>query len=106
MIRWFFLSNHDGRGAAIAVVLFIAIIPVMVWNVRQFREQRRSDEHRRAAGSAAEEVLPDEASRSARQKELPIGVKRAAGSCASRSSWWSSSGSSRPSACSSRRFRP
>ncbi|HEX4902557.1 MAG TPA: sugar ABC transporter permease [Acidimicrobiales bacterium] len=39
MIRWFFISNHDGRGAAIAVVLFIAIIPVMVWNVRKFREQ-------------------------------------------------------------------
>jgi alpha-glucoside transport system permease protein len=39
MIRWFFVSNHDGRGAAIAVVLFIAIVPVMIWNVRQFREQ-------------------------------------------------------------------
>jgi alpha-glucoside transport system permease protein len=39
MIRWFFISNHDGRGAAIAVVLFLAVIPVMVWNVRQFREQ-------------------------------------------------------------------
>jgi alpha-glucoside transport system permease protein len=39
MIRWFFLSNHDGRGAAIAVVLFLAVIPVMVWNVRRFREQ-------------------------------------------------------------------
>jgi len=39
MIRWFFISDHDGRGAAIAVILFIAIIPVMVWNVRRFREQ-------------------------------------------------------------------
>ena len=39
MIRWFFISNNDGRGAAIAVVLFIAVIPVMVWNIRQFREQ-------------------------------------------------------------------
>jgi alpha-glucoside transport system permease protein len=39
MIRWFFISNHDGRGAAIAVVLFLAVIPVMIWNVRQFREQ-------------------------------------------------------------------
>lgn len=38
MIRWFFLSNHDGRGAAIAVVLFLAVIPVMYWNVRRFRE--------------------------------------------------------------------
>jgi alpha-glucoside transport system permease protein len=39
MIRWFFLSNHDGRGAAIAVVLFLAVIPVMIVNVRRFREQ-------------------------------------------------------------------
>ena len=39
MIRWFFISGHDGRGAAIAVVLFLAVIPVMIWNVRRFREQ-------------------------------------------------------------------
>lgn len=39
MIRWFFISNHDGRGAAIAVVLFAAIVPVMIWNVRRFRAQ-------------------------------------------------------------------
>jgi alpha-glucoside transport system permease protein len=39
MIEWFFVSNHDGRGAAIAVILFLAVIPVMVWNVRRFREQ-------------------------------------------------------------------
>ena len=39
MIRWFFIANHDGRGAAIAVVLFAAVVPVMVWNVRRFREQ-------------------------------------------------------------------
>jgi len=39
MIRWFFLSDHDGRGAAIAVVLFAAVVPVMAWNVRRFREQ-------------------------------------------------------------------
>ena len=39
MIRWFFISGHDGRGAAIAVILFFAVIPVMVWNVRKFRAQ-------------------------------------------------------------------
>jgi alpha-glucoside transport system permease protein len=39
MIRWFFISAHDGRGAAIAVVLFVAIVPIMIWNVRRFREQ-------------------------------------------------------------------
>jgi alpha-glucoside transport system permease protein len=39
MLQWFFLSNHDGRGAAIAVILFIAIIPIMIWNIRRFREE-------------------------------------------------------------------
>jgi alpha-glucoside transport system permease protein len=39
MIKWFFVSDDNGRGAAIAVVLFLAVIPVMVWNVRKFREQ-------------------------------------------------------------------
>ena len=38
MIDWFFISNNDGRGAAIAVVLFVAIVPVMIWNIRRFRE--------------------------------------------------------------------
>ena len=41
MIRWFFIKSHDGRGAAIAVVLFIAVVPVLLWNVRQFREQEK-----------------------------------------------------------------
>jgi alpha-glucoside transport system permease protein len=39
MIRWFFISAHDGRGAAIAVVLFLAIVPIMIWNIRRFREE-------------------------------------------------------------------
>ena len=39
MLRWFFLLNNPSRGAAIAVVLFVAIIPVMVWNIRRFREE-------------------------------------------------------------------
>ena len=39
MIRWFFIRGHEGRAAAIAVVLFLAVIPVMVWNIRRFREQ-------------------------------------------------------------------
>jgi alpha-glucoside transport system permease protein len=39
MIRWFFLSNHDGRGAAIAVILFVAVVPIMIWNIRRFREE-------------------------------------------------------------------
>ena len=39
MVRWFFRNDHDGRGAAIAVVLFIAILPVMFLNVRRFRAE-------------------------------------------------------------------
>jgi len=39
MIRWFFRNGHNGRGAAIAVVLFIAIIPVMAINVRRFKAE-------------------------------------------------------------------
>jgi alpha-glucoside transport system permease protein len=39
MIRHSFILNQRGQGAAIAVVLFVAVIPVMIWNVRRFREQ-------------------------------------------------------------------
>jgi alpha-glucoside transport system permease protein len=39
MIHWFFIGGNYGRGAAIAVVLFIAVVPVMAWNVRRFREE-------------------------------------------------------------------
>ncbi len=39
MIHWFFIGGNNGRGAAVAVVLFLAIIPVMYWNIRRFREQ-------------------------------------------------------------------
>jgi alpha-glucoside transport system permease protein len=39
MIRWFFLLHNNGRGAAVAVILFVAVIPVMVWNMRRFRDQ-------------------------------------------------------------------
>jgi len=39
MIRWFFVSNNNGRGAAIAVVLFLGVIPIMFWNIRRFRAE-------------------------------------------------------------------
>lgn len=39
MIAWFFIRSHDGRASAIAVVLFLAVVPVMIWNIRKFREQ-------------------------------------------------------------------
>jgi alpha-glucoside transport system permease protein len=39
MIAWFFVKSNDGHAGAIAVVLFLAVIPVMLVNVRKFREQ-------------------------------------------------------------------
>jgi alpha-glucoside transport system permease protein len=39
MIRWFFQLDNNGHAAAIAVVLFVAVIPVMVINIRRFREE-------------------------------------------------------------------
>lgn len=39
MLRWFFKFRDNGKGAAIAVVLFLAVIPIMVLNVRRFREE-------------------------------------------------------------------
>ncbi len=39
MVTEFFTFGNEGRGAALAVFLLIAIIPLMVLNVRRFREQ-------------------------------------------------------------------
>ncbi|HEY5011473.1 MAG TPA: sugar ABC transporter permease [Acidimicrobiia bacterium] len=38
MVSWFFIRDDDGKGAAIAVVLFLAVVPVMIWNIRRFRD--------------------------------------------------------------------
>ena len=37
--RQYFTYNNNGVGSAIAVVLFIAVIPVMVYNLRQFAQR-------------------------------------------------------------------
>src|SRR5215207_866466 len=39
MIRELFTNGQQGRAAAIAVVLFAAIVPLMVLNIKRFREQ-------------------------------------------------------------------
>jgi alpha-glucoside transport system permease protein len=39
MVTEFFTFNNDGIGAALAVILFIAVVPMLVINVRRFREQ-------------------------------------------------------------------
>ena len=35
-----FTYGHAGRASAIAIVLLVAVIPIMVYNLRQFRERR------------------------------------------------------------------
>lgn len=39
MVRQFFSFTNNGRGAAVAVLLFLFVLPVMVWNVRRFRAE-------------------------------------------------------------------
>jgi ABC-type sugar transport system permease subunit len=39
MFRQMFMFFDDSRGAVLAVVLFIAVLPLMVMNVRQMRRQ-------------------------------------------------------------------
>jgi alpha-glucoside transport system permease protein len=39
MYRELFINRHNGRASAIAVVLLLSIIPVMLINVRRFRQQ-------------------------------------------------------------------
>ena len=39
MITWSFRRHDAGVGAAIAVILFLAVIPVMLWNIRRFRAE-------------------------------------------------------------------
>ena len=39
MVTEFFTFGNDGIGAALAVVLFMAVIPILVINIKRFREQ-------------------------------------------------------------------
>lgn len=42
MVTEFFTGNNRGTGSALAVVLLVAIIPLMVVNVKRFREQEET----------------------------------------------------------------
>jgi len=39
MVTEFFTFNNDGMGAALAVILFVAVVPILVINVNRFRQQ-------------------------------------------------------------------
>jgi len=37
MYRWTFISGDSGRGSAIAIVIMLAVLPIMIWNIRRAR---------------------------------------------------------------------
>jgi alpha-glucoside transport system permease protein len=37
MYRWTFIAGDSGRGAAIAIVILLAVTPIMIWNIRRAR---------------------------------------------------------------------
>jgi alpha-glucoside transport system permease protein len=40
MFDWMFRGGGDfGRGATIAIIIMIAVIPIMVWNIRQANKE-------------------------------------------------------------------
>jgi alpha-glucoside transport system permease protein len=40
MFDWMFRGGGDfGRGSMLAVVIMVAVIPIMSWNIRRFREE-------------------------------------------------------------------
>ena len=38
--RQSFINRNSGYGSALAVILLVAIIPVMIYNLRQFQERK------------------------------------------------------------------
>lgn len=42
MYRWTFISGDTGRGSAIAIIIMLAVLPVMIWNIRRFRAAERT----------------------------------------------------------------
>jgi alpha-glucoside transport system permease protein len=41
MYRELYINRHNGRAAAVAVVLMLAIIPIMLFNIKRFQEEER-----------------------------------------------------------------
>ncbi len=39
MFDWMFRGLDNGRGAAIAVIIMLAVLPIMVWNIRQANKE-------------------------------------------------------------------
>jgi len=42
MFDWMFRGGGDsGRGAAIAIIIMLAVLPIMVWNIRQANAEQK-----------------------------------------------------------------
>ncbi|HZP19452.1 MAG TPA: sugar ABC transporter permease [Bauldia sp.] len=39
MYRWMFISGDYGRGSTIAIIIMLAVTPIMVWNIRRVRAE-------------------------------------------------------------------
>jgi alpha-glucoside transport system permease protein len=39
MVTEFFTFDDNGMGSALAIILFLAVVPVLIINVKRFREQ-------------------------------------------------------------------
>jgi alpha-glucoside transport system permease protein len=39
MYRWMFIAGDFGRGSTIAVIIMLAVLPVMIWNIRRVRAE-------------------------------------------------------------------
>jgi alpha-glucoside transport system permease protein len=42
MYRWTFISGDSGRGAAVAMVIMLAVLPIMIWNIKRARANQAS----------------------------------------------------------------
>jgi alpha-glucoside transport system permease protein len=39
MYRWMFISGDSGRGSTIAIIIMLAVVPIMIWNIRRARAE-------------------------------------------------------------------
>jgi alpha-glucoside transport system permease protein len=39
MFKWMFVNFDYGRGSSIAVIIMLAVLPIMIWNIRQANKE-------------------------------------------------------------------
>ena len=94
MYNQLFVTNQTGRGSALAVILFLCVVPLVVYNVFQIRRERARDERSerppvaRATSTAPSSPGRAGEARRARPRDAPCAARSA-----TRSPRWSSSSS-------------